>query len=270
KTDIINPKPLTRKPSSSLISTSFDYIRKNLTNTKASVTSSADSTLSRLSNLISDMTTGSSSDNNNNTRSFFKRKNSLTLPFLINLNDENTNINRKLFDRQRSMKSCSREKLINDDRNSNLVQLSSHYGSDFFYPNNQHEYDNINYHSRTPPPFCTCSKKPLLLADEACQYPSCDEDELEENKTKLKKKINKFHNSKISLLYRSPPSTPPLLHPPPPAQSLLFHNYSSTSSSSDISIINNFYSRSKSVPSSASSSNDRSGSFDNTLVFNDK
>ncbi|CAF0862791.1 unnamed protein product [Didymodactylos carnosus] len=251
----IEQPSLSRKPStSSLISTSFDYIRKNLTNPKSATLFSPDSTLTKLSNLISDMKT----NNTNSTRSFFKRKNSLTLPVLINLNDDD--MNRKSLDRQRSMRAYSTEK----EMNNNLVQISSKYGSDFFFPNTQHEYDNINYNQTTSSSFCTCGK-PLSLTDKACQYPSCDEDEVNEKEIN-----NKFYRSNVSFLYRSPPSTPPLLHLPPSAQDLLFHSCSSTSSSSDTSILNTFYHRSKSVPSSASSSYDQSGSFDNTLLFNSK
>jgi hypothetical protein len=145
---------------------------------------------------------------------------------------------------------------------TNLKSLSSLYGSDFFYPSvseeEQHQYDNLTFsqnpHHDNPFPTivvdcqrCSRSVDRSSLRDISCQVPSDEElyqdIQLEQRQT-----------SRSSPLYRSPRSSPPPCHPPM-AKSLLapYHFRRKHSLASYIS----FHNRSKSVPSSSSTSSSK-------------
>ncbi|CAF3928980.1 unnamed protein product [Rotaria sp. Silwood2] len=150
-------------------------------------------------------------------------------------------------------------------QNTNLTSLSSTYGSDFFYPftsdQEQHDYDNLHFIQNSShqqyDPFptvlvdcqrCSRSVDRSLLRDISCQVPS-DEESSEDIQLENRK------TTRSSPLYISPRSSPPRCHPPM-ANSLLapYHFRRKHSLSSYVDI----HSRSKSVPSSSSTTSSTS------------
>ena len=149
------------------------------------------------------------------------------------------------------------------------------YGSDFFYPSTtdqqqqqqQHEYDNLTFdsnpshHYYDPFPIlldcqrCIRSTDRTLFRDNSCQVPSDEEQEKVDdsmNKNFLQYiRMKRFENKRSSPLYVSPSTTPPMSCQPPLAHHLLssYHFRKKRSLGS----YTGFYHRSKSVPSTSSS-----------------
>ena len=148
---------------------------------------------------------------------------------------------------------------------ANLTPLSLMYGSDFFYPfiseQEQPDYDNLiftqnSYHHYRPFPTivldcqrCNRHATRPSLRDMSCQVPS-DEDLNQDDQ---------LQNSKISRsspLFVSPQSSPPRCQPPMASSLLAPYHFRRKRS---LSSYNGIYNRSKSVPSSSSTTSSISG-----------
>ncbi|CAF1521442.1 unnamed protein product [Adineta ricciae] len=163
--------------------------------------------------------------------------------------------------------------LINNNRlqrrasfsqDTNLIPISTMYGSDFFFPfdnddQQKHQYDNLTYpqplphHYYDPLPIpvacqrCSRSTDRSSFRDMSCQVPSDDE---EDRNIYQYVQFEHRQNKTSSPLYNSPSSTPPPCSPPL-ANSLLspYHRRRKRSLSSYDAL----HSRSKSAPSASSS-----------------